>query len=209
MEWCLRGKNGKGNAYRYYACSGYRNRGKHICGETAIRSEKLEQVILGRFVRRLHLAQPPKEFRKWVEQALKGALGRSISPKETEMMRTEIAKVDAMAKALVNSVSPENLSFLDSKLTQLRQRKEQLESSLTQADARGRAEISLEDAVTGAMKQLQNLRTVLQKATPQELKQLLRGFIGEIRISRSNRLLRIGWYPLAPCLTSSYRGDWI
>ncbi len=122
-------KGGSTIVTKYYVCSGRRRHGKSTCPTPLhVKSEPLEKFALETVGRLIFADAGGVETA--VEKFVASVTGGSAAKAQTKRLERDIWDLDQTVASLTENLDPANLALLNSKLTQLRRRREHLEAEL-------------------------------------------------------------------------------
>ena len=121
---------------KYYTCAGRRTHGRHICSApSSIKADALEEWVLQKLAAMVFAEA--KGVAAAVDRFVAAVLGGHAGAPDAVALERQLREVDATVKAITASIDPANLPLLNERLTQLRQRKENLEHEMAKARASG------------------------------------------------------------------------
>ncbi|HOJ56579.1 MAG TPA: recombinase family protein [Phycisphaerae bacterium] len=122
-------KGGSTIVTKYYVCSGRRRHGKSTCPTPLhVKSEPLEKFALETVGRLIFADAGGVEAA--VEKFVASVTGGSAAKAQAKRLERDIYELDQTVASLTENLDPANLALLNSKLTQLRRRREHLEAEL-------------------------------------------------------------------------------
>lgn len=166
-------KNARGVASGDYVC-GLASRGIG-CERGAVGMRTGDEVVVD-WLRDLYQTRlPVNRMRESVARAMRAEM-RGLAQPERDPRVGELEKVNAELAAIVRSVSAENLSLFDARLTQLRGRRDDLASALSREPARAQSVVTasdIEQEIERALAIALRVRELLDDTAP--------GSIGQVR----------------------------
>ena len=170
---------------KYYACAGRRSHGRQICPvSSSIPAEALERWVLDK------LACLVFTDRKGVEAAVDGfvatVLGQRVPHRDTPGLAQQIKEVEATLRAITANIDPANLSLLNDRLTQLRQRKESLERELAAGGAPG-GRVDEAALRQWALERIGGLADAMNGRRDETVRNVLASYVGAIKVTPSTK----------------------
>jgi len=169
----------------YYGCGGYITKGKKVCQMNPIPQRILENKVIDTV---LDFYKPylDKSGRKKLAEAVKMQVnfeGEELiaARKRTE---TELEKIGKVIDNLLDNITPTNREYVDKRLSELKQQKQQLETRLEELDRISLSQAEINIIVADAMQLLSGLQFTLHEGLPQEKLVVLRQCIEKIRIDK-------------------------
>jgi len=161
---------------RAYVCGGYMRKGTAICPVRGSVSEldlwtTVFDIIKKQFA---WLLTSPGFEAAVVKRAREIMARRPLMPADAAVSRRRIAEIDTAVDALVHNLSPENLRMIDSRLTALREEREELAAQLEAAETES-ATPAVGD-IKKAVEAFRNRFQSLESASPE----LKRRFLSEL-----------------------------
>jgi chromosome segregation ATPase len=179
------GKNGAGQPYHYYQCTQNSHIGKQACKAKYVPAKSVENFVLER-VRELSTKQ--EEIDTMVERASKAGNQKIAKLEEQQkIVQTRLTETKAKLNKIVDAIEAgEAFRTFSERAKSLEQERENLEKKLEETTFEiEKASQQVLSAET--MKQnFQQLRDIIDKAQPQQLKDLLYNIIEIIEYHESN-----------------------
>ncbi|MFO0833344.1 MAG: zinc ribbon domain-containing protein [Phycisphaerales bacterium] len=117
----------------YYICAGRARCGKSICPVPShVRADALEAWVLAKLQEVLRADD--EGVTEAIDRFVRGVRDQRGAMVDTGPLRRECAQVEATADALVFGLDPTNLAMINTRLTKLRTRKEDLQEQLRSAE---------------------------------------------------------------------------
>ena len=183
----------KGNVTFSYACGGYHSRGRSVCEPHSVRCELLDDYVIDEIERRLKASLGRDKLRREVRRQLAPLLRIDNGAARIE---AEIKSMGAKIDLILRGLSAENVSLADQELTRLRRQRDAAVEALDELRRRLGQPLNLEQAVDEVMTGLDELREAISDGAPAQRKQLVRVFVGEIRIDPYKKEALVGFHPL-------------
>lgn len=170
----------------YYVCAGRSRCGKSVCPYPShVPADKLEAHVLTE-VQRVVLAD-----QVGVDAAVE-AFVASVRAQHGAMdpapVRREIARIDQQVHAILNGLDPANVSFVNSKLSEMRQRKENLQQELRRHESSGFDEKALRK---WASERLQIFSEILAGRRDDKARNAIASYVDEIVIDPKTKTGRL------------------
>jgi DNA invertase Pin-like site-specific DNA recombinase len=177
-------KSGEKILTRYYACSGYVNKGNSVCKRALVALKPVEEYVLGRISLRVEelLTNGGK---KRLRDAIASEL-RSCGPDPKEEMRDIRARlkgIDESIDRLLDSITPINKEFIDKKLLALGSEKKALEEKLKQLEVKPDDLVNPDQMANDIVQGLVKFRELFEQGTPEEKKELVRAFVEKLELN--------------------------
>jgi site-specific DNA recombinase len=177
-------KSGEKILTRYYACSGYVNKGNAVCRRTLIRLEPVEEYVLERIRVRVE-AVFSNGGREMLREAIaEEARGHGTSPRvEIEDVRQKSKRIDDDIDRLLDSITPINKEFIDKKLLRLGSEKKALEEKLKHLEVTPHEQVNPDEMANDIVQGLVKFRDLFEQGTPEEKKELVRAFVEKLELN--------------------------
>lgn len=184
---------------KYYTCSGRRTHGRKVCRASShVPAPALERWVLEK------LAGLVFEDADGVEAAIdrfvEAVLRRQGPRSDKADLVRQIREVDTTVRAITLSIDPANLPLLDERLTQLRQRKENLERELDTA-SRSSRRFDEREVRQWAEDRIAGLADAMEGRRDEKVRQVLASYVEQITISPADKS---GVMALAPAAFDLY-----
>jgi site-specific DNA recombinase len=170
---------------KYYTCAGRRTHGRHVCAAPShVMAEPLEKWVLGKLADLVFADARGVEAA--VDRFVAAVLGAPGKRPGTAAIERQIKEVDATVRAITVSIDPANLALLNDRLTQLRQRREQLEQELAAAQACG---AHLDEAALRewARQRIVGLADAMNGRRDQKVREVLASYVERIVVTPSSK----------------------
>jgi hypothetical protein len=177
-------RNDGSPVYTYrYTCSGYRTKGRKVCGKVLIDRDSLEQAVLR--ILKGHVEQfledgGRERLRAMIRELLVPSGEHSKST--VASLRKKLKSLDEKADALLDTISPANRDFIDQKLVRIAREREQIQNQIAEIEAFAAAEIDAEKATDEILEGMAEFEKVIAEGSPEDRKLFARAFIEEITI---------------------------
>jgi len=177
-------KSGEKILTRYYACSGYVNKGNSVCKRALVALKPVEEYVLARIqhqVEQLLAARGKKRLRDAIASEL-----RSCGPDPKEEMREVKAKfkrIDESIDRLLDNITPINKEFIDKKLLKLGSEKKALEEKLRQLEVKPDEQVNPDEMANDIVHGLVKFRDLFEQGTAEEKKELVRAFVEKLELN--------------------------
>jgi hypothetical protein len=152
----------------YYGCGGYITKGTNVCQMNAIPKDLLEEAVI-KMVLDFYRPYLEKEGRRKLAEAVKGQLGSEAEDFVTARQRaqTEQEKTGTIIDNLLDNITPTNREYIDQRLSELKQQRQQLEARLEELDRLSLSQAEIDSIVTDSMQFLSGLEFTLHQGLPQ------------------------------------------
>ena len=169
---------------KYYSCSGRRKHGAVICSaKTHIQAEAIEGYVLEK-LQRLVLGDA-ECIEDAVEKFVQATRVEQPDRTDVEKLTREMKEIDATVNALTLNIDPANLSLLNGKLTELRQRKEHLEAELQQA-RESHAHADQAELRQWALDRISGLADAIAGRRDDEMRKVIASYVERIELKPSD-----------------------
>jgi DNA invertase Pin-like site-specific DNA recombinase len=169
--------------YRRYTCQTAWTKGREVCAYHSIREDKilpaLVRKLLEIYLNPKRLEQLREEIRSTVEAR------HERNPEAVERMKSRLAEIDADIRTGTRNVlrSTDNLDLLQEALGELRAKREQLAKELERAERSQQIPVEEKEAeVNRAIERLFQLRSLLERCKPEQLREVLRLLVCRVDI---------------------------
>ena len=170
---------------RYYGCGGHVTKGNRVCQMNPIPQAELEALVIDAV---LDFYKPylVKGGRRKVANAVKGQLGSESKEWATARQRAEAEhrQITATINNLLDNITPANREFVDQRLKELSEQRQQLESRLDEIERLAASQTEIKSIAAEARRFLSGLEFTLRKGLPQEKLCALRQCIDRIHVDK-------------------------
>lgn len=169
----------------YYGCGGYITKGTSICQMNAIPKEILESKTI-ETVLDFYRPYLEKGGRQKLAEAVKlqvNCEGKELSTAR-QRAQTEHEKIGKTIDNLLDNLTPTNREYVDQRLNELKQQKQQLETRLEELDQLYLSQAEIDNIVTDSMQFLSGIEFTLHHGLSQEKLGVLRQCIEKIGINK-------------------------
>ncbi len=170
---------------RYYGCGGYITKGRSICELNAIPQKVLESLVIDTVIDfyRPYLALGG---RSKLARAVKEQIGSEAEEfvAARKRARKELSKVKKIINNLLDNITSTNREFVDQRLTELKQQKQQLQARLEELDRLVISQGEIKSMVSEATEFISGLEFTLREGLAQEKLVALRRCIEKISINK-------------------------
>ena len=169
----------------YYGCGGYITKGRSICEMNPIPQKTLECKVIDT-VLAFYRPLLGKGGRRKLAEAVKTQIGSEAEEFIAARKRAqrELNRVERIINNLLDNITSANREFVDRRLNELKQQKQQLEDRLEELDQLSLSRDEINSIVSDSMKFLAGLEFVLHEGLPQEKLVALRRCIEKISINK-------------------------
>jgi hypothetical protein len=169
----------------YYGCGGYITKGRSICEMNPIPQKTLECKVIDT-VLAFYRPLLGKGGRRKLAEAVKTQIGSEAEEFIAARKRAqrELNRVERIINNLLDNITSANREFVDRRLNELKQQKQQLEDRLEELDQLSFSRDEINSIVSDSMKFLAGLEFVLDGGLPQEKLVALRRCIEKISINK-------------------------
>jgi len=154
---------------RYYGCGGYITKGKKVCQMNSIPQKILESRVIDAV---LDFYKPylDKGGRKKLAEAVKKQIGSEGKELVVARQRaqTKQKRIDQIINNLLDNITSTNREYVDRRLNELKQQRQQLEARLEELDQLSLSQAEIDSIVTDSMQFLSGLEFTLRQGLPQE-----------------------------------------
>lgn len=169
----------------YYGCGGYITKGKKACEMNPIPQKILECKVIDAV---LDFYKPylDKDGRKKLAEAVKKQIGSEGEELAAARRRAqaEQGKIIKIINNLLDNITPTNREYVDRRLNELKQQRQQIETRLEELDQLSLSQAEIDNIVTDSMQFLSSLEFTLRQGLPQEKLVALRQCIEKIWINK-------------------------
>jgi hypothetical protein len=169
----------------YYGCGGYVTKGTTVCQMNAIPKDVLESAVISAV---LEFYRPclARDGRRKLAEAVKGQIGSEAEDFVTARQRalTEQEEVNKTVSNLLDNITPTNREYIDQRLNELKQQRQQLEARLEELDRLSLSQTEIDSIVTDSMQFLSGLEFTLHQGLPQEKLAALRQCIEKTWVNK-------------------------
>ena len=176
----------------YYGCGGYITKGTSICQMNAIPKDTLESIVINAV---LDFYNPYLENggRQKLSETIKAQIGTEKQDIAAARQRaeSELEKVDGIINNLLDNITETNRQYVDKRLNELTQQKQQLEARIEELDRLSLSQAEIKSIVAETMRFLSSLDFTLSEGLPQEKLVALRQCIEKISINKPAGTVRL------------------
>ncbi len=177
---------------RYYGCGGHVTKGNKVCEMNPIPQQDLEAVVIDA-VLGFYKPYLARNGRRRLTGAVKEQMG---SEREDFAEAKKRAEADQQRLAqtinnLLDNITPTNREFVDGRLKELTEQRQQLEARLEELDRLTATQAEIQAIVADAVRFLSALEFTLRKGLPQEKLTALRQCVTRIHINKPAGEIRI------------------
>ena len=177
---------------RYYGCGGYITKGRKICQLNLIPQKVLESTVIETVLDfyRVYLG---KGGRRKLAEAIKEQLGSEGKEFIAARKRAqkEQGKIEQTINNLLDNITSTNREYVDKRLNELKQQKQQFEARLEELDRLYVSQAEIKNIVTDAIGFLSGLEFTLHQGLPQEKLLTLRQCIEQICIDKPSETIKL------------------
>jgi len=169
----------------YYGCGGYITKGKKVCEMNAIPQKILEGKVID-IVLDFYKPYLDKAGRKKLAEAVKTQVnfeGEELVAAR-QRAQTEQKKIGKIINNLLDNITETNREYVDRRLNELKQQKQQLEARLEELDQLSLSQAEIDSIVTDSMQFLSGLEFTLRQGLRQEKLVALRQCVEKIWIDK-------------------------
>jgi len=169
----------------YYGCGGYITRGKKVCEMNPIPKEELEQEVI-KAVLDFYRPYLQKDGRKKIAEIIKQQTGAEKEDLAAARQRAEdeLNRISEIIENLLDNITETNREFVDKRLNELSNQRQQLEQRLEELDRLSISQVEIQATVADSIKFISSLEFTLHKGLPQEKLVALRQCIERIWINK-------------------------
>ncbi len=180
----------------YYGCGGYISKGTSVCQMNAIPKDTLESTVINAV---LDFYRPYLENggRQKVAEAIKAQIGTEKQDVAAARRRaeSELERAGGIINNLLDNITETNREYVDTRLNELTQQKQQLETRIEELDRLSLSQAEVETIAADAMQFLSGLEYTLHQGLHQEKLVALRQCVERIWVNKPS-----GEIKLAICL---------
>ena len=177
-------KDGTNVKTRYYACSGYVNKGKSVCQRRVVGKEWLEGWVEKRIEKMLkeHFSTPEglNKMRRKIEAAMTGSIPQI--GKEVDQVVERTNEVKQTISNLIENLTSTNREYVDARLIELKRELAVLESKQLELEAVGAKKVEIGQLIDQAIELAGEFKTVYAVGTIEEKRLFLRAFLKRIEL---------------------------
>jgi site-specific DNA recombinase len=176
----------------YYGCGGYITKGKKVCEMNPIPKEELEQEVI-KAVLDFYRPYLQKDGRKKIAEIIKRQTGAEKEDLTTARQRAEdeLNRISEIIENLLDNLTETNREFVDKRLNELRNQRQQLEQRLEELDRLSISQVEIQATVADSIKFISSLEFTLHKGLPQEKLVALRQCIERIWINKPSGNIKL------------------
>ena len=169
----------------YYGCGGYITKGKKVCEMNPIPKKILEEKVI-EVVLDFYKGYLDKGGRKKLAEAVKLQVNCEGKELVTARQRTqtEQEKIGKTIDNLLDNLTATNREYVDQRLNELKQQKQQLETRLEELDQLYLSQAEIDGIVTDSMQFLSGIEFTLHHGLPHEKLAALRQCIKKIWVNK-------------------------
>jgi len=176
----------------YYGCGGYISKGTSVCQMNTIPKDTLESTVINAV---LDFYGPYLQDggRQKLAEAIKAQIGTEKQDVAAARRRaeSELERVGGIINNLLDNITETNREYVDSRLNELTQQKQQLEARIEELDRLSLSQAEVETIVADAMQFLSGLEYTLRQGLPQEKLVALRQCIEKVSINKPSGIVRL------------------
>ena len=177
---------------RYYGCGGHVTKGNRVCEMNPIPQADLEAVVveavLGFYKPYLARNGRPKLTGVVKEQMGSEREDFAEAKKRAEAERQRLTQI---INNLLDNITPTNREFVDGRLKELTEQRQQLEARLEELDRLTTTQAEIQTIVTDALRFLSSLEFSLRQGLPQEKLTALRQCVTRVHINKPTGEIRL------------------
>lgn len=175
-----------------YGCGGYITKGTSVCQMNPIPQEVLEKTVIDAVLDFYKPYLQPGGKRKLAE-VVKAQVGTQAEDlyAARQRVRQEQAELDSTINTLLDNLTETNREFVDKRLNDLRDRRDQLKLRDEELECLELAQSSIDATVQEAMDFIKRLEFTLREGVPQEKLVALRQCVQRVGIDRQGGSLRM------------------
>ena len=169
----------------YYGCGGYITKGKKVCEMNPIPQKILEDKVID-MVLDFYRPYLNNGGRRKLAEAVKKQIGSEGKEFATARKRAqaEQVKLDKTINNLLDNITSTNREYIDQRLNELKQQRQQLEARLQELDRISLSQAEIDNIVSDSMQFLSGLEFTLRQGLPQEKLVALRQCIEKIWVNK-------------------------
>jgi len=177
---------------RYYGCGGYISKGTSVCQVNTIPKDTLESTVINAV---LDFYRPyiQNGGRQKLAEAIKAQIGTEKQDVAAARRRaeSELERAGGIINNLLDNITETNREYVDTRLNELTQQKQQLEARIEELDRLSLSQAEVETIAADAMQFLSGLEYTLHQGLPQEKLVALRRCIEKIEINKPSGIVRL------------------
>ncbi len=176
----------------YYGCGGYITRGKKVCEMNPIPKEELEQEVI-KAVLDFYRPYLQKNGRKKIAEIIKQQTGAEKEDLAAARQRAEdeLNRISEIIENLLDNITETNREFVDKRLNELSNQRQQLEQRLEELDRLSISQVEIQATVADSIKFISSLEFTLHKGLPQEKLVALRQCIERTWINKPSGNIKL------------------
>jgi len=169
----------------YYGCGGYITKGRKICQMNPVGQEILEDRVIDT-VLDFYKAYLDKSGRKKLAGAIKGQVNFEEEELTGARQRalTEKERIVKTINNLLDNITSTNREYVDQRLNELKEKKQQLETRLEELDQLSLSQAEIDIITTDTIQFLSGLEFTLRQGLPQEKLSALRQCVERIWVNK-------------------------
>jgi len=180
-----RRKDGSNIKTRYYACSGYVNKGNSVCQRHVVRKEWIEDWVVGRIEEMLKeyfgTRDGIKKMRQIVEEEIENSVPQVGDELDTVVIRER--EIKQTITNLVENLTSTNKEYVDVRLIELKREMAVLESKRLELETAGAKKIEFERLVDQAVELAGEFKAAFAEGSIDEKRLFLRAFLKKIELN--------------------------
>jgi len=169
----------------YYGCGGYITKGTNVCQMNAIPKDILEEAVI-KMVLDFYRPYLEKEGRRKLAESVKMQVnfeGEELGAAR-QRAQTEQEKTGTIIDNLLDNITPTNREYIDRRLNELKQQRQQIEARLEELDRISLSQAEIAGIVNDAMEFISGLEFTLRQGLPQTKLAALRQCIEKTWVSK-------------------------
>ncbi len=169
----------------YYGCGGYITKGTNVCQMNAIPKDIFEEAVI-KMVLDFYRPYLEKDGRRKLAEAVKMQVnfeGEELVAAR-QRAQTEQEKTGRIIDNLLDNITPTNREYIDRRLNELKQRRQQIEARIEELDRISLSQAEIDNIVSDSMQFLSGLEFTLRQGLPQEKLVALRQCIEKILVNK-------------------------
>ena len=176
----------------YYGCGGYITRGKIVCEMNPIPKEELEQEVI-KAVLDFYRPYLQKDGCEKIAEIIKQQTGAEKEDLAAARQRAEdeLNRISEIIENLLDNITETNREFVDKRLNELNNQRQQLEQRLEELDRLSISQVEIQATVADSIKFISSLEFTLHKGLPQEKLVALRQCIERIWINKPSGNIKL------------------
>jgi len=177
---------------RYYGCGGYITKGRSICELNAIPQKVLESLVTDKVIDfyRPYLAPGGRGKLALAVKAQIGSEAEEFVAARRRAQRQQ-DRIKKIIDNLLDNITLANREFVDQRLTELKQQKQQLETRLEELDRLVVSQAEIKNMVADAIEFISSLEFTLREGLAQEKLVALRRCIEKISINKPDGTVKL------------------